>query len=235
MALHDPEVVARQYSDERDLQIRARVFRGADEGDDPQEVLLATVADEPAGRLLEVGSGTGELAGRLARLPGCTVVAVDSSPRMVQLTRQRIGAAVEADVRSLPFPGGSFDCAVAAWMLYHVAEIDSAVAELARVLRPGGRLVAAAPMLDNLHELWDLLGAPRREMSFSGDSGEAILRRAFGSVKRRVVEGAVTLASSDDVRRFVGATIERRHLAGRVPELRRPLAVSVRHAVFTCR
>jgi len=232
VALDDPEVVARQYASERDLETRVRVFRGADEGDDPEQAVVDSVAGVRPGRLIDAGCGTGALTRRVADRCGCAVEAVDSSPRMVEVAAARLGRATQADVCDLPFADGSFDCALAAWMLYHVADVDRAIGELARVLRPGGSLVVATPMLDNLHELWEVLGAPPRVMSFSGDNGGEALGRRFRRVRRRVVEGTVVIATGGELRGFVEATIERRHLAGRVPELRQPLRVSVRHAVF---
>ena len=62
---------------------------------------------------------------------------VDVSPRMVELARARGVDARVGDVQELPFDDGSFDCAVAAWMLFHVPDLDRGLAELARVLRPG--------------------------------------------------------------------------------------------------
>src|SRR4051794_29564947 len=234
MALSDPDVVDRQYASERDLEIRSRVFCGADSGDDPQELLFRAVCESPRSDLIEAGCGTGELAARLAAA-GFAVTAVDRSPRMAGLAAARSLNALRADVTALPFPDGRFSVAVAAWMLYHVPDPDGALAELARVLRPGGRLVVAAPMLDNLHELWALVGAPPRQLTFSGETAAGLVRRRFRRAEVRLSEGRVVLRDAGEVRRFIGATIERRHFAERVPELRRPLAVRVRHAIITGR
>jgi len=67
-------------------------------------------------------------------------------------------------VQSLPFADESFDTAVAAWMLYHVPDIDRGIAELARVLAPGGRLVAVTNSELHLHELRELIAYPGREL-----------------------------------------------------------------------
>ena len=78
---------------------------------------------------------------------------------MVELTRARGIEAVVGDVRNLPFAAGSFDSALAAWMLFHVEEVDAALSELARVLRPGGRLVVVTNGERSMYELRDALGA----------------------------------------------------------------------------
>ena len=93
-----------------------------------------------------------------------SVVMVDISERMVALARERGVDALVGTVEALPFADGSFDCAVAAWMLFHVPDLDRGLAELARVLRPGGiafvAVTNAAHHLDALRELagraaWD--------------------------------------------------------------------------------
>ena len=89
--------------------------------------------------MLEVGCGEGELSERLQRSLGVEVIALDQSGRMVELTRKRGVNAVVGDVQQLPFEQGSFDVVVAAWMLCHMPDLDRGLAEIARVLRPGGR------------------------------------------------------------------------------------------------
>ena len=61
---------------------------------------------------------------------------------MVELTRERGVDARVADAMDLPFEDASFDAVVAMWMLYHVPDLDVALAEVRRVLRPGGLFVA---------------------------------------------------------------------------------------------
>jgi ubiquinone/menaquinone biosynthesis C-methylase UbiE len=116
---------------------------------DPQQraMLDAYLADIPFGsaaRVMEVGCGTGAIARVLARWPGVAVVAgVDPSP--ILLTRARQYAAglanlsfTEADGRSLPFDGCTFDVVIFHTTLCHVPEPERALAEAHRVLRPDG-------------------------------------------------------------------------------------------------
>jgi len=102
--------------------------------------------DELSGRdVLEIGCGTGVHA-RLLAEAGARLSAIDLTPTAVELTRQRLqlaGIAAdvrEADAESLPYPDGSFDY-VWSWGVVHHSESTQAVlAEIARVLRPGGRV-----------------------------------------------------------------------------------------------
>ena len=84
-----------------------------------------------------------------------------------------------ADVQELPFADGEFDVAIAAWMLYHVPDLERGVAELARVLRPGGRLVAATNSRFHLLELRELVGSGPSTLKFSREDGEDHLARHF--------------------------------------------------------
>ena len=97
------------------------------------------------------------------------------------------------DVQKLPFEDGEFDAAVAAWMLYHVPDVDPAIAELYRVLRPGGRLVAVTNSVENLIELWSLVGEGRKtDYAFGRENGAEILGRRFARVERLDADGEVT-------------------------------------------
>ncbi|HLZ07624.1 MAG TPA: ubiquinone/menaquinone biosynthesis methyltransferase, partial [Chloroflexota bacterium] len=111
----------------------------------------AAIADlEPAGALvLDIGAGTGDLALGALKAGALRVVGVDfvdsmlASARTKLLSagyRNRIAFAI-GDALSLPFPDASFDGVVNGFLLRNVADLDGALREFARVLRPGGRLV----------------------------------------------------------------------------------------------
>ena len=205
MTLHDPDAVHRDYATECGLAARKHAYRFA-VGPDPRELAFQAVAEAQPRRILEVGCGEGELAERMQRELGADVVALDQSERMVELTRARGVEAIVGDVVELPFRDGEFDCAVAAWMLFHVADVDRALAELARVLRPGGRLVAVTNGREHVAELYELLAAVRGEPStFSAENGGDLLAPHFSRVDRIDASGWLDFPDRDAAQEYVRA------------------------------
>jgi SAM-dependent methyltransferase len=202
--INDPAAVARQYATEDNLEARRSLYANA-EGPDPRELAFEAVAECGPACVLEVGGGPGELAERIGNELGCKVVMVDISPRMVELARGRGVDARVGDVARLPFSDGTFDCVVAAWMLFHVADIDAGVAELARVLRRGGRLVAVTNAERHLHELRSIAGSAAWGRVFTRENGAAILGRHFPAVERRDADGWITIEDDRTVHRFVSS------------------------------
>ena len=230
-AQDDPDVVSREYADETRLAVRFALWerRG---GPQPADVAFEEVVAAAPRRVLEVGCGRGELAERLAGA-GLEVVAVDLSPRMVELTRRRGVDARVGDVQQLPFADGEFDVAVANHMLYHAPDIDRALAELARVLRPGGRLVASTNGVRSLAEMWDLIGRDldERRHLFMRETGEDMLRRHFKSVRMIPIDGAIEV-SADEMRTYVAHSVAHQHLADRVPDFEGTRTLTASSAVF---
>ncbi|MET8875626.1 methyltransferase domain-containing protein [Nocardia sp. NPDC004604] len=115
------------------------------------ELMIDKVAITAGQRMLDIGCGTGQPAVELARVSGAEVVGIDLSPRHVRLANELADAESEndqvrfrlADVMDLPFEPESFD---RAWMLesfFHMPDQSEVIRQIARVLRPGGRLVIA--------------------------------------------------------------------------------------------
>jgi SAM-dependent methyltransferase len=103
--------------------------------------LLDAAAVGAGTRVLDVGCGPGVVCG-LAAARGAAPTGVDVSPGMLAEARRRLPevAFVEADVVALPFASGSFDACVGGFVLNHLPAPEAALADLARVLAPGGAL-----------------------------------------------------------------------------------------------
>ena len=217
--LDDPRLVADEYADDTRLRRRAAAFTGATTTVDARVPLVAAVVEAQPASVLEVGCGWGEPAEWVRRETGAEVTAVDLSPHMVELARERGVAARLGDVQELPFAGGEFDVAIAAWMLYHVPDLDRAVAELARVLRPGGRLVVATNSRFHLLELRELVGSGPSTLKFSRENGEEHLRRRFDHVSRVDIDGQLEFADRFEVEEYVRASISMSPFVANLPEV----------------
>ena len=230
MRIDDPAYVREQYATEQGLAAR-RSFYDEVEGPDAREVAFDAVAAVRPRRVLEVGPGPGEASERIARELGAEVVAVDISERMVELARARGVDARVGDAQSLDFDDGWFDCVLAAWVLFHVGDLDRALSELARVLRPGGRLVAVTVSVRHLAELWELVGGEQLPLTFRRENGEELLRRHFATVERHDVEAKVTVRDADSIRRYLASSHRGKAYVDAVPELEEPLVVRTRTTV----
>lgn len=181
----DRDLVDRQYRDEARLLTRASVWHPTLDGRDPASEALSAVVETVPRRVLEIGCGTGAFAARVAAaLPEAEVVAVDQSARLVELTAGRGLEARVADAQDLPFADDSFDVVAALWMLYHVPDLHRALAEVRRVLRPGGRFVAVTNGDTHVADLRADAGGGPVLTHFSSENGEVALHAHFDDVSR---------------------------------------------------
>ncbi|MFD5879200.1 methyltransferase domain-containing protein [Streptomyces yangpuensis] len=108
--------------------------------------MLALAGDVTGRRILDAGCGAGALTAAL-RDRGADVTGLDVSAAMLALARRRLGDDValhRVDLRDrLPFPDGEFDDVIASLVLHYLEDWGPTLAELRRVLRPGGRLIAS--------------------------------------------------------------------------------------------
>lgn len=166
-------------------------------------------------RALDAACGTGRHAAFLASL-GHDVVGVDASSEMLAVARQKVPGADlrEGRLESLPLADESFELAVCALALSHAPSLEEPVAELARVLRRGGRL-----LISDLHPMLSVLGG--NALFTRPDGTPAFIRdaerlhseylRAFGSAGL-TVRGCVEPRWTPETTRMIGKA------ARRIPE-----------------
>ena len=113
---------------------------GVDPEYEEQIIPLAIEELSGHGRVLDVGCGDGQIARALAA-HGCAVVGVDPTERNLEVARERGGGPeyIKGEAADLPFDDASFDAVVACLVFEHIDDLDGAIAEVARVLRPGGQ------------------------------------------------------------------------------------------------
>jgi SAM-dependent methyltransferase len=150
---------------------------------------------------------------------------------MVSASRSLGVETILADARDLPFADGSFDAVVAAWMLYHVSPLDQGVKELARVLRPGGRLVAITNGRAHLGELWRAAGTENDVRAFSVENGADHLRAYFSKVERHDIDTQAVFPDRSVAAAYL-RSVDRGDLVNRLPDSGWPLRARGATAVF---
>jgi SAM-dependent methyltransferase len=236
--MSDRDHVSRQYATEEHLETRMSVWHPTLDGRDPAcEALTAVTAASTSGapaHVLEVGCGTGAFAARIAAaLPDAALVAVDQSERLVELTARRGVDARVADVQDLPFDDATFDVVVAMWMLYHVTDLHRGLAEIRRVLRPGGRLVAVTNGDEHMADLRREGGGEPVRTHFSSENGEAALLRHFEHVTRDDLRTRAFFPDQDAALAYLRSSQE--DVAWRLPHVDGPREYAGHVTVFVAR
>jgi demethylmenaquinone methyltransferase / 2-methoxy-6-polyprenyl-1,4-benzoquinol methylase len=127
-------------------------------GQDPcwRRAMVSRVQALPDDRVLDVATGTGMVATALVRRYGCSVVGLDQSPDMLSGAQAKLDAdprlaehlqLVRGEAESLPFGDGEFDHLTFTYLLRYVDDPGATLAELARVVKPGGRIASLEFML----------------------------------------------------------------------------------------
>ena len=127
-------------------------------GQDPRwrRAMVARVEAGPRDRVLDVATGTGMVAAALVRRYGCAVVGLDQSPQMLEGADRRLRSdprlaerieLVRGEAEALPFADREFDHLTFTYLLRYVDDPAATLRELARVVRPGGRIASLEFML----------------------------------------------------------------------------------------
>jgi SAM-dependent methyltransferase len=169
--------------------------------------VLDLVGDVQGKRILDAGCGSGPLAAELVAR-GADVTGFDGSPAMIDLARRRLGGTVPLTVHDLaeplPFEDESYDVVVASLVLHYLEDWDGPLAELRRVLRPGGRLVASVN-----HPFAQVLNAPEddyfktrlysEDVELNGQTTELTFwHRPLREVVRAVTDAGLDLRVLDE-------------------------------------
>ena len=174
-------------------------------------------------KLLDVGCGNGRLWSQnfSPEHPAhLDVTLLDLSRGMVEIATKAIAGRVthwrgiEGDAMALPFPTDRFDRIFANHMLYHVPSPAKAITEIRRVLRPGGRVVAALNGAAHMRELWtlvgDLLGIPLAPASsavaFGPVAATSLFRVNFKRVTKHPFDDSLRVTDADLLWRYVIST-----------------------------
>ncbi len=180
-----------------------------------RRAMVDAVAPAANERILDVATGTGMVAAELRERADCTVVGLDQSPEMLAAARARFASdgarveLIEGQAEELPFADESFDALTFTYLLRYVDDPPATLKELARVLRPGGRIASlefGVPPRRVPREAWRLVHGDRP----TGARANRIARVGRG--------GAVPRAEHLRLLRKTPAGADRRLLGGRGAE-----------------
>jgi SAM-dependent methyltransferase len=132
--------------------------------------VLEWLAAKPGERILDLGCGDGQLTHRIAA-NGATVIGVDTSPEMVAAARELGIVAMEANAELLPFSDSAFDAVFSNAALHWVRDQDAMLAQVRRVLKPGGRFVAEMGGHGNIASIRVALAAVLERHGFADSKG----------------------------------------------------------------
>jgi ubiquinone/menaquinone biosynthesis C-methylase UbiE len=147
------------------------------------QLILDYFRDLNGKRVLDAGCGKGRFARVLVeRYPKSLITGLDLAEAMLRSVPVGVSPCA-GSLTSLPFRAGAFDFAYATESLEHAVDIEGAVAELCRVVRPGGRIV----IIDKNAEQWGRLKTPEWERWFGRKELEKMLKRHCAKVSSRPI------------------------------------------------
>ncbi len=201
-----------QYVDQTKLDIRTNLHRLYSGAAEAFPDFVAGLVDWPITKdVLECGCGSGRFWENRFALKDLSLTLTDLSPGMVSAAVEHATShgfanvsGAEHDVQHLPFPDASFDLVIANHMLYHVPDPARAVAEMARVLRAEGVLVASTNGHGHMDTITDAVAAVFGPQTndlydvFGIDSGERLLRTSFAEITWHAYDNDLTITKVHD-------------------------------------
>ena len=169
--MNDPKFVAKQYETDQHLQTRIRTHQLYSVGTNLEEGVDQVLKLESQESLLDIGTGPGNFPTHL-RISGHTgrLVGVDFSSGMLEVARAKTDQVewLQGNAMELPFADSSFDVVTARHMLYHVPDMNKALQEAKRVLKPNGRFLAVTNDDGYMLEFWNtVIEAVRDDSEFA--------------------------------------------------------------------
>lgn len=166
MSIADRLVVKNQYATSSRLETRISIHDKYSRNKQPfGDWIVSHYHLQPGEKVLELGCGTGSMWKSVVLPERCELTLTDLSAGMLETAKANTAHLhaqyAQCDAMSLPWPDDAFDVVIANMMLYHVPDIDRALAEARRVLKPGGRFFAATSGEHGAVErVLDMLGMP---------------------------------------------------------------------------
>ena len=183
-----------QYDSTTNLQARINIWDYGLNKTPISQWIFSKIDFHPKGKVLELGSGTGKLwLENLNKLPDVdSIIVSDFSEGMLDALKQNLSnksdlfSFQQINAQSIPFPDENFDNILACHMLYHVPDLDSAIDEIYRTLKPNGKFYATTIYEDHLNELYKILTEFNLKVDrFSKNFSDFLMRSGLFKLKSK--------------------------------------------------
>ncbi len=243
--------VKSQYATSTNLEDRMQIYAYSITDIDWHSWLFQHLPISPQQTILEVGCGNGILWKKnVDKLPqDIEIILTDQSEDMVTAARETLGEYSQfrfqvMKIEHLLFEKNTFDLVIANHMLYDVPELEQALREVRRVLKPQGKLVAATNSRDHLKELKDALCEfdPACEfpkgntMRFLLETGKEILNKVFNQLEVHTYTNCLKIPDVQPITRYVLSMfngVKYPDLRPRIQELERHIRSKMQDGIFT--
>lgn len=218
---NDRDIVTFQYSSDKNLYARQALHRGFSTNKYGWE---NWVFDQyrfmPNDKVIEFGCGNGSTwANNRNKIPkNIKVILTDLSEGMLNSTKDKLLGVEQVidysimDIQNIEYEDGSFDCAIANHMLYHVQNRDLAINEVARILKPDGTFYATTNSINNMKGLKDLVRSFDSRVDYASfsvarefglENGAEQLSKHFDSVETLVYEDSLHITEAKPLADYV--------------------------------
>ena len=212
-SMNDASSVRQQYANADGLQVRMQLHQKYSTNHQPYGEWIAEHYDiQPGMKVLELGCGTAGMWAQPQKwLPDtASLLLTDFSEGMLEIARGNVPVQTnisfaQVDIQQIPYEDNAFDLVIANAMLYHVPDLDKAIGEVARALRPGGRFICSTsgengigPWLVNALDAGE---SPK--LPFSLQNGGAALEKHFGQVDMRMRKDGLEVTDTNDLAAYL--------------------------------
>ena len=217
--------VREQYKSDKNLNIRSNLHSYNINKIDFDKWCFNQIKFPESGKVLELGCGTGKLwlKNKENINNSLNITLSDFSKSMLKIAKDKLKEVEynfkyeEINVESIPYEDNSFDVVIAEHMIYFAPNIEKALLEIRRILKPGGVLYVTANSCETMAELNKLaekfdssLGIDNNGYStrFELENGEGILKKYFNKVDAEILEGKIIVDDPEPVVSYKASTIQ---------------------------